>query len=277
MKSELEKVLINNNSSIFAKYIVEYNYLNVVKGAIYIPNDTILKEILSDLRITLAQFEKSSVFKDILKQHLIDTNIIFKPSVVKGKIIIDGLSIMKAVKVGNVNVNFIDGVLALDTQVAELTAIPGKMLFGLQIFLKIDAKYKLTRVFGTYADEVVKFYREKELTKDSFDRLMTFINGTEERYDGVVERVKTKMEFLPASGSNGVPVGIGNASDWADIIGELNFLVKEFRDNMQSMIRVARSTKNLETECSKKSPGNCDYPCRKKKSLFGKETCIYPK
>jgi hypothetical protein len=277
MKSELEKALISNGSSIFGNYIEKYKYTKVVKGAIYVPSDEILKELLTELNINLAQFEKSDSFKDILKQHLIGTNLVFKPSVVNGKINIDGLSIMKAVKVGDVNINFIDGLLLLDAQVDDLRSIPGKMAFGLQIFLTFDKKYKVTKVFKSRADEVWVAYRNNKLTKEGLDRVMTLINDTSEIYDMFVERVKTKMEFLPITSSGAPPVVIGNATDWADAVGELNFLVREFQAGINPLFQSTISLENLEKECSKKSVDKCDSPCSVKKSLLGKKTCNYPK
>jgi hypothetical protein len=277
MKSELEKALIDNGSSIFAGYIKKYKYEKELKGAIYIPSDLVLREILSDLGLNLAQFEGSDSFEYILKQHLIDTNVIFRPSVVKGKISIDGLSIVKAMKVGSVNINFIDGLLLLDVQVGDLRSVSGKMAFGLQIFLTFDKKYKSTKIFKSRADEVWAAYRNNQLTKEGFDRLMTLINDTNEIYDSFVERVKTKMEFLPITSSGGTPVVIGNATDWADAIGELNFLVREFQSGINPIYKNTISPENLEKECSKKSVDKCDSPCSVKKSLLGKQTCNYPK
>ncbi|MFS8160297.1 MAG: hypothetical protein ACMG6E_08840, partial [Candidatus Roizmanbacteria bacterium] len=147
--------------------------------------------------------------------------------------------------------------------------------FGYGIFNIFDRKYRQAdKIFQRAGDKILSLHKQKRLTKNGLAKLTNVLDLYSEIYEKFVADVQTKRVYTPKASSGGKAIAIKTPQDWAEATIELVDLVNKFHQALEDNIKGVTNTENLEKEC--KSDANCDYPCTKKKGLFGKKTtCSY--
>lgn len=294
----IEEVLIKNGASIFADHLEEYQEVLSSEGQIFIPLDKSLLHVLKDLDITLEEFEQSTYFNEIIRQHVMRALKKFRVTNVNGQKEIDGIPIVKTVKLNVdgaiLDVSFIDGILLMSNQVEDLRSIAvtvnptSNVDYGQQIYMAMANRYRDTlRLFKSAEDDIALARAQRKVTSFGEHRLRAIIRTYANEYKDIVERIqlnKTYLPIIPDSKAKPTTIHFGkkamqitNAQSWADACIELSDLVRRFSEDLNEMTAQSQNVKTLEKECSQTDLSKCEYPCNLKKSFTGKKTCQYKK
>ena len=296
---QVQNALRNNDASIFGLWLQRPMYAAEVanKKEIYIPTDEAMEYVLSVTNLSLEQFQESDEFDTIIYYHIRDYNKFRLATDSKGNKTIDDITILKTIKIGKTNINFIHGLIVLKIQRDGLREL-GKLLakcpttvcpevtpclsdheqldqFSYDMFKIWDLKYtKADKVFERASNKILTLYQQKLLLDADRDTLGNILNIYSEAYTRFVSQVAFERTFTPKAGSGQLPINIVTAKDWAEATIELVDLVNKFNQTLNESISIFTKPDYLKRNCKVKKINDCNYPCNKI-SGYITESCSY--
>lgn len=283
--------LQNNGASLFAAYL---DANKAIRNIYYFTDET-LYDILGRLNVTYDAFLESSLYNNIIAQHVLPNQQ------QKFKIIgnsIDDIPFTYVTKIDGITLYELEGILLTKEQLAEIQKLSDMLkycvkdydstifygdancsvendAFGYGIFVVFDKKYRADKIFERAANKVLDLYRSKRLTQKGLYQLSNVVELYSDSYERFVDMIIKERKYIQKASSGKPPIKLVTAEDWGEAIIEFVDLVNKFQQVLEENIKLYTSATYLQKECNSLKVDECGYPCQVKNPLVGKKSCIY--